>query len=132
MVERHQLGRLVGFQDVDGVTTALLELLEEESGTRQARFEEARAALTWEHAAEPLVAFCRNPQRAADRQDPCRGYDDTLATADTVKQLQTQVEHQADELERLRGLVAGYERGKFMRLMRKYGRMRSRLTGRGR
>ena len=30
------------------------------------------AGLTWERCAEPLVAFCRNPRRAADKS---AGYD---------------------------------------------------------
>ncbi|NJM40837.1 MAG: hypothetical protein HC853_08725 [Anaerolineae bacterium] len=42
-------------------------MLDEPRPLRAPQFERAQQALTWERAAASLIAFCQNPQRAADR-----------------------------------------------------------------
>jgi len=67
LVEVYGLGEIVGFEDVEGVSRSLLKLLDSAPSRLVRAFDEVRAALTWERAAAPLVAFCHNPQRAADK-----------------------------------------------------------------
>jgi hypothetical protein len=103
----------VDFEDVGGVATAILALLEADPEKGRVGFEHARAELTWERVAEPLVAFCRARRRAADLK--------SRRSARSVvdeRQLQDRLERQERELERLRDIVAGYEDGRFIRLMR--------------
>jgi len=68
------LGLVVPPRDTDALADAILSLLSEErpKESRRTRFEAVAAGLTWERCAEPLVAFCRNPRRAADKS---AGYD---------------------------------------------------------
>jgi len=51
----------------------------------------------------PLLAFCENPQHAADKGSESAGYPDQDQQAELVK---------------LRALVHGYESGRFMRFAR--------------
>jgi glycosyltransferase involved in cell wall biosynthesis len=114
MVAQHGLGVLVDFADVNGVAEAVLEVLDADPELQHARFGEVQAALTWERMAEPLVAFCRNPHHAADRQE---GRGEASACLGLVQELQARLKHREKELARLRSLVAGYESGRFIRLM---------------
>jgi hypothetical protein len=111
MVAQHGLGQVVDFGDVEGVATAILELLQVVPETWRARFAMIRAELAWEQVAGPLVAFCKKPHRAADE----RGV--TSTTGDLASELEGRLRHQEDELERLRALVDGYEQGRLIRLM---------------
>jgi|YelNatPaOPRAMG01_1025707.scaffolds.fasta_scaffold10605_1 glycosyltransferase involved in cell wall biosynthesis len=69
LVAKHNLGVVVEPGDWVGVRDAILELLGQPHFREQAepRFVAARAGLTWQEAAAPLLAFCRQPYRAADR-----------------------------------------------------------------
>jgi len=71
LVENHALGLTVGYGDDAAVAAALADLFRAGRPTlRDAyreRFYTARQSLTWERAAEPLVAFCREPHLAADK-----------------------------------------------------------------
>ncbi|MBN1888136.1 MAG: hypothetical protein JW850_09105 [Thermoflexales bacterium] len=95
MVEAYGLGTVVDYSDVPGVAEAILALLDEPHGARQERFAAAQADLTWERAARPLVAFCHQPRRAADRR-PHQSIEKTMSpssqsTLDVVE-LRRQVE----------------------------------------
>ena len=59
------LGAVVDFGDEVAVAEALARLHDEPIPAE--RFDAARRDLTWERAAEPLVAFCLAPRRAPDR-----------------------------------------------------------------
>lgn len=61
------LGRVVGFQDVEGVGRALLEMLERPQlkDTLAARFLEVASSLRWETACAPLLNFCDQPWLSA-------------------------------------------------------------------
>ena len=72
LVLHHGLGQVVGYQDVDAIGAALLQLLESPA-SYSAAFARARDALTWERAAQPLVEFCRAPHFAADKHTGTQG-----------------------------------------------------------
>ena len=74
LVREHDLGFVVPPGDVDAAADAILSLLLEPDPkeSRHERFEAVAAGLTWERCAAPLVAFCGEPRRAADRY---AGYD---------------------------------------------------------
>ena len=59
------LGQVVEFGDDRAVAQAIAHLLDESIPNEH--FDAARQDLTWERAAEPLIAFCRQPHRAPDR-----------------------------------------------------------------
>ncbi|MDP2954667.1 MAG: glycosyltransferase, partial [Chloroflexota bacterium] len=69
VVEQYELGRVLPCQDEDAVVAALLELLDTPNlrETYRPRFERVAAEYTWERVTEPLVAWCRNPRKAADK-----------------------------------------------------------------
>jgi glycosyltransferase involved in cell wall biosynthesis len=67
LVEAYGLGEIVEYEDVEMVSRALLKLLDVGLLRLVGAFDRARRALTWERVAAPLVAFCQNPQRAADK-----------------------------------------------------------------
>ena len=67
LVSRFQLGRVVDYEDVAGVAAAVSDVLAQSKSAFSAGFSEARQALTWEKAAQPLIAFCQAPHRAPDK-----------------------------------------------------------------
>jgi glycosyltransferase involved in cell wall biosynthesis len=109
LVTHYNLGRVVGYEDVDGVIQAVEEILKD-SSVFQAGFAQARRDLTWENAAEPLIRFCQNPRRAADREGDSR----------------LQLTHHERRLRELETLVTVYRSGKFMRIMRRIQAIRNR------
>ena len=126
LVAAYGLGELVEVGDADGVAAAILRWLDTPRSNLEPNFDRARADYAWERAAEPLIRFCQNPRRAADRAaglgrpveathpPPApappddRALREALATQETLR----------DERDRLRATVTGYERGRFIRLMR--------------
>jgi glycosyltransferase involved in cell wall biosynthesis len=84
LIERYGLGETVDYEDVEMVSRALLRLLDVPREALAAAFDQARQALTWERAAGPLVAFCRNPQRAADRVAGYRSRQDSGALREVL------------------------------------------------
>lgn len=121
LVGRYQLGIVVDYGDDAGVADAMLRLLEIPKEAWRGRFERARRDLTWERAAQPLIEFCRHPRRAPD----------LVALGDQMGNpyYMGQVAHYAEEVARLRALVNGYERGRFIRLMRWLHQVRQRMRG---
>lgn len=115
VVAQNSLGCVVGFEAVNEVAAAILALLQDGRETWRTRFADVRQAFSWERVAEPLVSFCTQPRRAADRRQERDGF---LAADHSVEDLQLRLERQAQELAVLRSRVAGYERGRFIRLMK--------------
>ncbi len=109
LIKNYDLGEIVDYHDISGVAQAILNILNGSRTAYQASLAVAREALTWEKAAQPLVHFCLNPRRAADRQG------DNLPG---VPYYQGTVKRQQKEITRLKQLVAAYENGRFMRFMR--------------
>ena len=120
LIKNYNLGEVVDYHDVAGVAQAILNILDSSQATYQTSLAVARAELTWEKAAQPLIQFCLNPVRAADRpKNVLMGvpyYEQTIA-------------QQRTELARLKQLVSAYENGKFMRFMRAIYHLRNRLQG---
>lgn len=114
-VTGYNLGHIVNYADVAAVKQAIIDILNTPSSHFQQGFATARQDLTWEKAARPLIQFCQNPHRAADRSPNNRA---------------AGVPYYSDRIERLEALVAGYENGKFIRLMKTLHRYRSKLKGR--
>ncbi len=72
LVEKHDLGRVVDYGDVEQVADALMELLDTPT-LREVYgpgFEEVRGQFTWQRAVEPLARFCANPRLAPDKAAP--------------------------------------------------------------
>jgi hypothetical protein len=69
LLDRFGLGRLVPCGDATAVASAIHQLLDEAAAIPARQWEAARQALRWEVVAAPLVAFCLNPQPAADREN---------------------------------------------------------------
>lgn len=69
LIDREGLGATVGERDVDALADALESVLFDESVAQEARqnVQRVRQEFTWDKAMAPLVEFCRNPLRAADR-----------------------------------------------------------------
>lgn len=69
LVAEEQLGVAVHEQDVDGLATALETALFDKKARAQfiANVDRVREQFTWENVLAPLVEFCRNPIRAADK-----------------------------------------------------------------
>ena len=121
LVERYQLGTVVDYEDDVGVAEAILELLERPPGAWEQQFEQARKELTWDQAARPLIQFCRHPRRAPDKE----ALGERLGNPYYVEQ----IVHLRTLVERYEALVEGYERGRFIRLMRWLHRMGRTLRG---
>jgi glycosyltransferase involved in cell wall biosynthesis len=68
LIRERGLGRTVEPEDVDGLATALEEMLYDEEAIAQARARvtEFAEAYRWTRVLAPLVEFCRSPRRAAD------------------------------------------------------------------
>jgi hypothetical protein len=109
LVTGYGLGVVTAPQATDAVASAIHTLLAEPRTARQAGFVQARQALTWERAAAPLIAYCRQPWAAADRR---RG----LALP-TLAQHEATIATLTQERDEWRALAQAYERGRFMRLM---------------
>jgi hypothetical protein len=126
LVARLGLGEVVDYETDDELVAALLQLLDAPTSGFDARFERARAELTWERAAMPLVAFCRYPRRAPDKTDGNSAPPPTawqwwdLATRRDVEldNLRTAIAQRDAEIARLQKLVTDYEQGRFIRLMK--------------
>jgi glycosyltransferase involved in cell wall biosynthesis/SAM-dependent methyltransferase len=67
-VEGYGLGVTVDYADDVAVADAIRDVLEEPHSIWRERFARVQAEMTWERKAAPLIAFCRNPYRSADRQ----------------------------------------------------------------
>lgn len=69
LIQTHRLGLTVEAEDVEDLTAAILKLVEDPD-LRQSCSENVKAVapqFTWEVVTQPLVDFCQNPQKAADR-----------------------------------------------------------------
>lgn len=121
LVEHYGLGILVDYGDVDGVAQAIVQLLSTPRDHLRDRFAQAQQERSWEHNAGPLVRFCQHPYHAPDRH--------TAREWQSSKHPLSQVIEQGQEVARLRAIVAGYERGRFIRFARWLHRFGRRIRG---
>jgi len=80
MIVREGLGRVVEPEDVAGLDHALYELLSDADAAASCResIERVRRAFEWPTTLDPLLRFCREPSRAADKLDePSEPVDDS-------------------------------------------------------
>jgi len=119
LVTRYGLGRVVHYNDIDGVPQAILDLLDARQEERPG-FHAATEALNWPRVAAPLIAYCRSPWHAADKA----AYGTEGGSGVYNPSLWAQLEQERAHWE---ALVQGYESGRFMRLMRWLERQRRRL-----
>ncbi|RLC86392.1 MAG: hypothetical protein DRJ03_08950 [Chloroflexi bacterium] len=110
LIARHEMGVLVDYEDVGGVSGAILRLLETPQSTFGGRFEKARRELTWERTARPLVEFCRDPRLSPDRVAMGSELGNPFYV-DAVNRLTLERDGWRDSVKR-------YERGRFIRFMR--------------
>jgi len=70
LVERYDLGYVVGYQDVTGLVAAILALLDVPDLRQRyaSNFARVRERYRWSQTTQPLAAFCRAPRAAPDRQ----------------------------------------------------------------
>lgn len=121
LLARYDLAIITPEGDVDAVAAALVRLLDEPPAQRQPAFARARAALTWERAAAPLLAYCTDPKPAADR--PRRDGVAPEPYYDPVAALRT-------ERDSARHLADAYARGRVMRSLVWMGETKKRWLGR--
>lgn len=114
LLAHYGVGRLVDFGEVDGVAKAILTLLETPPAELAAGFAQAQRELTWQRAAQPLLAYCRQPWAAADQI----GLPQSLITAALHEQHEQELAHLRAERDHWRDLAQAYERGRFIRLMK--------------
>jgi glycosyltransferase involved in cell wall biosynthesis len=121
LIAQYDVGVLVDCQDVDAVAKAILRLLDIPRLTWERSFEQARHALTWERAARPLVAFCRNPHRAADK----------LALGGQVGNpfYVSEISKLQGESQRLQSLVSNYEQRRAVRWANQVHEIKKHLPG---
>lgn len=100
LIASYGLGVVVEPGDSDAVAAAILQLLELSRQDREGNFAKARAELTWERAARPLIEFCRHPCQAPDR----------LALGERVGN-----PYYINELNRLKDKVQAFERRRIIR-----------------
>ena len=100
LIASYGLGVVVEPGDSDAVAAAILQLLELSRQDREGNFARARAELTWERAARPLIEFCRHPCQAPDR----------MALGERVGN-----PYYVNELNRLRDRVQAFERRRIIR-----------------
>lgn len=119
LIQAHEVGILVTGEDSQGVAQAILRLLDTPRQEWANCFEEARRSMTWERAAQPLIEFCRQPQRAPDR----------VAVGNRLGSpfYMVQVEELQAEVGRLQALVQAYEHRRAVRLANRAHEIRERL-----
>ncbi len=113
LIAEYGVGELVGFEDASGVAAAILRLLAAPADLT-AGFARAQHALTWQRAAAPLIAYCRQPWAAADQI----GLPPTITAAAISEGHQQELAAVQQERDHWRNLAQAYERGRFMRLMK--------------
>lgn len=132
LVTRYGLGEVVPPGDVEAVAAALHRLLDTPDlrAAYRSGFEQVRPLFTWERACEPIARFCQNPALAPDRAAgsiPGSGVALPAPADLNDDEHQRELATREAEIERLRDLVARYEGGRFMRLMRRLHGWRERL-----
>ncbi len=104
MVQRYSLGRVVHYNDVEGVASAIMDMLEDAPDKDSAGYKDAIDELSWQSVAEPLIAFCREPWHAADQGT-------SVYNPGMGSQGQLDRDYWYD-------LAKGYESGRFIRTMK--------------
>lgn len=111
LISDYGLGVVVDYQDVKMIADVMLQLLDMPRGEFDEKFAAVRRKLEWEKAAQPLLDFCMHPRRAPDKVV----LKEDLGSPFYLEQRRRLVK----EREHWRSLVQEYERGWFIRFMRR-------------
>ncbi len=114
LIKQYGLGTVVAAENTEQVAQAVLQLLDAPTCTLADKFAVARQALRWEQAAQPLIRFCQQPWRAADRPNGIRLAGNPYYV------------DQHEQIKNLKALITGYEKGRFIRTMRWLHKLRGR------
>jgi glycosyltransferase involved in cell wall biosynthesis len=106
LVAAFNIGAVVKERDIDGIAQAISLLLDTSHTSFENGFARAREMFTWTRVAKPLIDFCKNPRRAADRR------------LGMTTQIDPEILALRAEVNRLRQQVLAYERGKFIKIMK--------------
>ncbi len=112
LIAQYGAGELVAQGDVAGVAGALMRALGQGRGV----WNEAREALTWARAVEPLVRFCLAPRKAVDR-GALGAAGNPFYAARVVEAVQAATVPFVQERDHWRARAEGYARGRVMRVM---------------
>ncbi|MCX6043600.1 MAG: glycosyltransferase family 4 protein [Chloroflexi bacterium] len=127
LVQHYQLGVVVDYGDVDGVAAALLQVLDEPAEARQVRFADARRQLSWERMTAPLIHYCLNPHRAADRTEGGLVTGNPYYAQRYAHQLEVALAALRDERDQWQRLAQGYANGRAMRMLLRVSRTLQKL-----
>jgi glycosyltransferase involved in cell wall biosynthesis len=116
LIVQYQVGLMVEPQKVEAVAEAILRLLEESREVWRMRFDRARAALTWERAAQPLCEFCRAPRQAPDKAALGERLGNPFYV-DTIRKLRADNVGLQDDRTRWQSLAQAYEQRRVVRLI---------------
>ena len=116
------LGEVIGYGREQELTAAVIRLLDKPRLSFDRAFGEAQRVFTWERAAEPLAEFCAHPRLAPDtgagaKQELWLGASDAERDA-KMEALHTIIADQKAKIDRLQDRLAGYEQGRFIRMMK--------------
>ncbi len=116
------LGEVIGYGKEQELASAVLRLLDRPRLSFDRAFGQAQRVFTWQRAAGPLAEFCTNPRLAPDtvvgaKQNSRRGTADAERDAQ-IETLQRVIADQEAKIDRLQARVAGYEQGRFIRMMK--------------
>ncbi len=153
LVEQRGLGWVVDYESVEGVTAAILESADASRSEFQDRFAAVAPHFAWELVMKPLIAFCREPQRAADghrsgsslrglpelklvshinalrrdvnsRDEMLRERDARIANSQAqIATLERQVDNWSKEAQNLRSAMEQIRQGRVMRLLNALNRI---------
>lgn len=126
LIKQYKLGRVVDYEDDAAVAAAILDLLDTSNLREKLRpnFERLAREMTWEKVTEPLAAFCAEPRLAPDRA-MMREQGMPLSAPDLWQSLSKK----DAEIAALRNLAEGYERGRFIRMMKKVNALKRAIFG---
>jgi glycosyltransferase involved in cell wall biosynthesis len=112
LIERQWLGWAVDYESVDDVTAAILESADTPRSEFRERFAAVAPQLSWDTVMQPLIAFCREPWRAPDRQRARSGLQSlpALKLISQINALQRDIKARNERVNHLEHVLADSER----------------------
>ncbi len=122
LIRQHYVGLTVPYGDANAVAAALLQVLNEPIAA--ANFDQLRVEYAWAKVATPLIQFCQQPRRAADRATSQLTRGNPHYAAEAAIQTQNKLNQLVAERDHWHNLVRQYESGRFIRLMKWLGKFK--------
>ena len=132
IIKSYGLGEVVGYGDVEGVAASILRMLDDRHKPLPSAFEAARRQLSWSKASNSLLQFCRNAKPAPDKVASSSSAEDSgrvqraggdPPSAPSSRELWDKLQAMQVERDHWQSLVEQYERGRFIRAMRRLHEM---------